>query len=52
MVYLSFQFKTHFECFILFFNPTEDCVDASGNPVSGEPFENPDDCTKFYQVIL
>ena len=27
-----------------------DCIDADGNPVSGEPFRNPDDCTTFFQV--
>jgi len=30
----------------------EDCLDAAGNPISGEPFENPDDCNKFFQVKL
>merc|ERR1712135_130090 len=27
----------------------DDCVDADGNPISGKPFQNPDDCGSFYQ---
>ena len=29
---------------------TGDCVDSDGNPISGKPFEIPNDCSGFYQV--
>ena len=32
--------------------PAIACSDEKGNPISGNPFEKPGDCTYFYQVIL
>ena len=32
--------------------PAIACSDEKGNPISGDPFEKPEDCTYFYQVML
>ena len=40
---------SHLPTFIV--PPRIACVDEKGNPISSDPFEKPDDCTNFYQVL-